>query len=174
MRPHNLLPILFSISLLLSSCTSPDQCKETKTLINRNEDIVRKYFDEVLNNGDYSILDELVATDYINHSPNTPNPLPGPKGLKPIIIGLRTAFPDLHFEILNMCASETQVAIHCVMHGTQTGDYFGTPPTGKKVAVNQMQFERIDKDGKMCEHWRQSDDLGRLEQLGLLNPDCIK
>lgn len=167
-----LLSIL-TLSLLFSSYTSDDDCKKEHALIKRNEALIRRYFDEVLNKGNLSILDELVAPDYINNSPNTPNPLPGPAGLKPIIIGLRTAFPDLHFEILNMCASETQVAIHCVMTGTQTGDYFGTPATGKTVKVNQMQFERIDKEGKMCEHWRQSDDLGRLEQLGLLKPDCI-
>ena len=94
-----------------------------------------------------------------------PNPVPGPEGLKPIISALRKAFPDLCFTIENMVISETQVAIHCTMHGTHKGDLFGLAATGRKIKVNQMQIERII-NGKLVEHWRQSDDLGMMRQLG--------
>jgi predicted ester cyclase len=60
--------------------------------------------------------------------------------------------------------TDEQAAIHCVMHGTHKSDLFGIAPTGKIVKVNQMQIERI-VNGKIVEHWRQSDDLGMLQQL---------
>lgn len=134
-------------------------------LIQSNEQIIKKYFNEAWNQGKLEVLDEIIAPNYINHTPGSPNPIPGPEGLKPIIASLRKAFPDLKFTIENMVISEEQVAIHCIMYGTHTGDLFGLPPTGKKVKVNQMQIERI-KEGKIVEHWRQSDDLGMMKQLG--------
>ena len=94
-----------------------------------------------------------------------PNPIPGPDGLKPIIAGMRKAFPDLCFTIENMVITDKQVAIHSTMRGTHEGDLFGLAATGKKVIVNQMQIERIE-NGQIVEHWRQSDDLGMLRQLG--------
>ena len=52
------------------------------------------------------------------------------------------------------------------MHGTHLGDLFGMSATKKKVAVNQFQIEHI-KAGKIIEHWRQSDDMGMMKQLGI-------
>ena len=139
-----------------------------ETLVLQNKVLINRYFEEVWNRGELEVLDEIIAPNYINHSPGLPNPVPGPEGLKPIISGLRKAFPDLHFSIENIVVTENQVAIHCTMHGTHQGDLFGLPATGKKVKVNQMQIERIE-NGKIVEHWRQSDDLGLLKQLGQIN-----
>lgn len=135
--------------------------------IHRNEQIIRRYFDEVWNLGKLEVLDEIMDLSYINHSPGMPDPVPGPEGLKPIIAGMRQAFPNLHFSIENIIVTEEQVAIHCTMRGTHTGNLFGLAATGKKVIVNQMQIERI-QNGKIIEHWRQSDDLGLMKQLGQL------
>ncbi len=133
--------------------------------IRLNKTVIKRYFEEVWNQGKLEVLDEIIAPNYINHSPGMPNPVPGPEGLKPIISALRKAFPDLCFTIENMVISETQVAIHCTMHGTHKGDLFGLAATGRKIKVNQMQIERII-NGKLVEHWRQSDDLGMMRQLG--------
>ncbi len=135
--------------------------------IEQNQKIINRYFEEVWNQGKIDVLDEIIAPTYINHNPGMPNPIPGPAGLKPIIIGLRQAFPDLHFTIENTVVTEHQVAIHCTMRGTHEGPLFGIPATGKTVQVNQFQIERM-KDGKIIEHWRQSDDLGMMKQLGLI------
>lgn len=133
--------------------------------IEKNKILIERYFEEVWNQGKLEVLDEIIDADYINHSPGMPNPERGPQGLKPIVAGIRKAFPDLKFEIKNMVVTDEQVAIHCIMHGTHKADLFGIPPTGKVITVNQMQIERII-DGKIVEHWRQSDDLGLLQQLG--------
>ena len=130
-----------------------------------NKNIIQRYFEEVWNCGKLEVLDDIIDPNYINHSPGAPNPLAGPEGLKPIIAAMRIGFPDLRFEIANIVVTETQVAVHCIMHGTHLGDLFGMAPTGKTVKVNQMQIEHI-ANGKIIEHWRQSDDLGLLKQLG--------
>lgn len=130
--------------------------------------LIKRYFAEVWNNGDLNVLDEIIAPDYINHSPGMPNPTPGPDGLKPIVAAIRKAFPDLKYVIENMVIADDQVAVQTTMHGTHTGDFFGIAPTYKVVKVNQMQIERI-ANNQIIEHWRVTDELTLLKQLGQIS-----
>lgn len=67
-----------------------------------------------------------------------------------------------------MVVSDNQVAVHTIMHGTHTGNFFGIKPTNRKVEVAQMQIERIS-NGKIIEHWRVTDELAMQKQLGLIS-----
>jgi predicted SnoaL-like aldol condensation-catalyzing enzyme len=102
--------------------------------------LVRRYL-AAFNDGDLDAFDDLVADDYVNHSPSMPGMPPGPAGLKPIIEGLRRQAPDLHFEEVQLVAEGDLVAAHVLVHG------FGPEP------VRQIQVERI-RDDKIVEHWR--------------------
>ncbi len=133
--------------------------------MNKNEVLIKRYFEEVWNQGKLDVLDELLSPNYINHSPGMPNPPAGPEGLKPIVSAIREAFPDLNYEIQNIVIAEDQVAVHTIMRGTHKGDFFGLAPTGKTVEISQMQIERI-QDGKIIEHWRVTDELSMMRQLG--------
>lgn len=130
-----------------------------------DEQLIKRYFEEVWNKGKLEVLDEIIAPDYINNSPGMANPVPGPEGLKPIVAGIRQAFPDLKYVIENMVVSDAQVAVHTTMHGTHKGDFFGLAPTHKGIKVSQMQIERI-ANNKIVEHWRVTDELTMLRQLG--------
>lgn len=134
----------------------------------KDEQLIIRYFEEVWNKGKLDVLDEIISPDYINHSPGLPNPIPGPAGLKPIVAGMRIAFLDLKYVIHNMVIADDQVAIHTTMQGTHTGDFFGLAPTNKVINVNQMQIERI-ANNQIIEHWRVTDELTLLRQLGQLN-----
>ncbi len=139
--------------------------EDSMDILDHNRQIIIRYFEEVWNQGKLEVLDDLLSPDYINHSPGMPNPEPGPNGLKPIVSAIRSAFPDLKYIVKNMVVAQDQVAIHVLMTGTHTGDFFGIAPTGNKIAVSQMQIERIN-NGKMVEHWRVTDDLALMRQLG--------
>ncbi len=141
--------------------------KSKMSAIEQNKRLVTRYFDEVWNQGKLEVLNELIAPNYINHSPGAPNPKPGPEGLKPIVEAIRKGIPDVKYTIQDMVVAPDKVAVRVVMTGTHTGDFFGIAPTGKRVTVNQFQIERIE-NGKIVEHWRQTDDLGMMRQLGLL------
>jgi len=130
-----------------------------------HEHLIRRYFEEVWNQGKLDVLDEIIDPHYINHNPGMPNPIQGPEGLKPIVAGIRKAFPDLKYVIENMVISDFQVAVHTTMHGTHCGDLFGLAATNKVVKVSQMQVERI-RDNKIVEHWRVTDELALFRQLG--------
>jgi steroid delta-isomerase-like uncharacterized protein len=129
--------------------------------------LARRYFEDVWNQGKVEVLDELLAPDYINHTPSTGRPQAGPAGLKPIVLAIRRAFPDLHFTIEDVVVTADRVAIRTTMTGTHQGDFFGVPPTGRKIEVMQIQIERI-KDGRIVEHWRVTDELSLMRQLGVV------
>lgn len=130
-----------------------------------NEQLIRRYFEEVWNNGKLDVLDEIISSDYINHNAGMANPVAGPEGLKPIVSAIREAFPDLKYVIENLVVSDSQIAVHTTMHGTHKGDFFGLAPTNKVIKVSQMQIERIENN-KIVEHWRVTDELTMLRQLG--------
>jgi steroid delta-isomerase-like uncharacterized protein len=133
----------------------------------RNEQLGRRYFEEVWNRGNLNALDQLIAPNYVNHTPSTPNPPPGPAGLKPIVQAMRQGFPDLHYEIKDVVATKDAVVLRVVMTGTHRGDLFGLPATGRKVTVNQINIEHIEH-GQIVEHWRVTDELSLMKQLGVV------
>lgn len=132
-----------------------------------NRAILRRYFEQAWNNGDLAVLDEIVSPDYLNHNPAVPGLPAGVQGLKIIIGGFRAAFPDLRFTIEDQIAEGDKVVTRWTMLGTHRGEFMGIAATNKRVQVAGMQVERV-VDGKIVEHWRQSDDLGLLQQLGVV------
>ena len=137
--------------------------------VEANRRLIDRYFNEVWNQGQIGLLDELLTDDYVNHSPGIPNPRPGPDDLKPIVVAMRKAIPDLHYTILDLVVAEDKVCAFVRMTGTHQSELFGLPATGRSIDVNQMQIEWI-RDGRICEHWRLTDDLTLLRQLGQLPP----
>jgi ketosteroid isomerase-like protein len=98
--------------------------------------------------GDLDAFDALVTPDYLNHSPGSPDPEPGPDGLKPIVAAMRRAIPDLSYELVHVVSEGDLVAFHTLVTGTQSGRSF---------RARQMQVERV-RDGRIAEHWRVTDD----------------
>jgi steroid delta-isomerase-like uncharacterized protein len=154
-----MIPCLLLI-LFFMSC-SP---KNEGSTIDRQKKIADLYFNEVWNKGNVNLLDSLLTKDYINHTPSVPT-IPGPNGLKPIIVAIRKAFPDLHFDIKEVIATEEYITIRTVMTGTQKDTLFGILPTGKHIEVNQINIERL-KNGRISEHWRVTNELTMMKQLG--------
>lgn len=133
-----------------------------------NRKIVETYFNEVWNKGNVDALDTLLARDYINHTPSTPDPPRGPAGLKPIVQAIRAGFPDLHYQLMDLVVTHDRVVARVLMTGTHTGTLFGIPPTGRRVQVNQINIEQIQQ-GKIAEHWRVTDELTMMKQLGIVH-----
>ena len=133
----------------------------------KNKIIMQRYFEQAWNLGNLAVLDELVAPNYINHNPAMPGLPPGPAGLKPIFTAFRQAFPDIYFTIEDQIAEGDLVVTRWTMRGTQQGELMGVPPTGKQVSVTGIETERL-ADGKIVEHWLNVDQLGMLQQLGVV------
>jgi len=131
-----------------------------------NKNIVRRTFEEIFNQGNLALADAWVAATFVNHA--TPDiMLPGPESLKEHVVLLRIAFPDLHFTVEDLIADEERVATRVTFEGTHRGVFRGFPPTDKSFIQSQMHMVRFVK-GKVVEHWAVRDDLGLMQQLGIV------
>jgi predicted ester cyclase len=53
------------------------------------------------------------------------------------------------------------------MRGTHQGDLFGIPPTGKQATFTGLVISRM-AGGQIAEEWEHFDQLGLLQQLGVV------
>ena len=126
-----------------------------------NQALVRRFLEEVINQGKLAVIDEVVASDYVGHAVGSPE-VKGSEGLKQRLTMLRTAFPDVHITVDDMVAAGDKVATRTTFHGTHKGEYLGIASTGKTVTATGIGFMRI-ANGKIQENWLAGD---LLQQLG--------
>jgi steroid delta-isomerase-like uncharacterized protein len=130
------------------------------------KNVVHRIMDEVMNTGNLSVLDEIAHPDVIDHT--VPPGMPaGREGVKAAIAMYRTAFPDMHSVLEDMIVDGDRVATRYTLTGTHQGEFMGIPATGKRVSVSGIDIMRF-RDGKITERWAQEDNLGMLQQLGIV------
>jgi len=141
----------------------------------QNKTFVRRYWEQVWNQGNLAVVDELIASDFDGHPlPSDPDFGRGPAGQKQLVGMYRTAFPDLHMTIEDMTAEGDRVVVRWTVRGTQTGEMMGIPATGKPTTVTGMFLNRLAA-GKIVEGWGNFDALGMMQQLGLLpTPEPVR
>jgi len=134
----------------------------------QGKSIVRRVLDEAFNQGNLTIVDELVAPDGISHHSSWGTPA-NRMGLKQLIAMFRTAFPDLSCEVEDEITQDNKVAAHWKMRGTHTGPFLGNPPTSKPIVVQGLIYVCIEND-QITESWLMIDQMSVLQQLGLAPP----
>jgi steroid delta-isomerase-like uncharacterized protein len=132
-----------------------------------NRTLVRRYFEEVLNRGDFAVADALLSADIVFRNP--PIVARGTSEFKRAIGDVRAAFPDLRFEIEDELVDGDKVATRWRVMGTQRGAFFGHPASGKRIDVTGMNIFRI-AGGRIHEIWVNMDRWGEAEQLGWIAP----
>lgn len=134
-----------------------------------NKALLRRWFDEVWNQGRAEAIDELFAADGVAHglSDDEANPLKGPAGFKPFHQVFRGAFPDIEVVVEDMIAEADKVVARCSVRGKHAGDHLGIAATNVPVSFDGIAIVRI-ADGKIVEAWNNFDFLKMNRQVGLL------
>jgi predicted ester cyclase len=130
-----------------------------------NKNLVRRIFEEGINQNKPNVFDELIAPTYVNY--NFPSPAAGVEGFKMVIGLFRTAFPDIQITLEEELAEGDKVSTRGYFTGTHTGDFQGIPATGKQVKVEYIDIWRV-ANGQLVENWVQMDQLGMMQQLGVI------
>jgi steroid delta-isomerase-like uncharacterized protein len=125
-----------------------------------------RHFNEAFNAGDLDEAGSVFAPNAVIHNSGAPDPL-DLEGFKQFGGVFRTAFPDGKLTIEDLIVEGDKVVSRITYRGTQTGDMMGIPPTGKPVTVSAMIMDQI-ADGKIVESWRLFDQMGMMQQLGLV------
>jgi steroid delta-isomerase-like uncharacterized protein len=142
--------------------SSPSNLEENKALI-------RRWFEEVWNQGRADAVPEMFAANGIAHglSDDPGKPLRGPAGFMPFHGQFRGAFPNIEVVVEDQIAEGDLVATRCRVRGKHTGDHLGFAATHSPVEFTGMTITRI-KDGKIVEAWNNFDFMKMYRQLGAI------
>ena len=137
--------------------------------IEKNKKIMLRYFDEFLNNQDYSKADEILHEEY---SGSAGGGLAGVEGLKQYVSYMHSIWPDGHWETLEMIAEGDKVSIFQEFTGTFKGEFQGIQGKGQQNTVPIAAFYEF-KDGKVFRGLTRglTDLLAIYQQMGVLPPN---
>ena len=133
------------------------------------KDASRRFFKEVFENRNLAAIDELVATDVVEHDQPPPGveKKPGREGVKAICKAYVDAYNPIGVQIHEQYQDGDTVITRLTYTGTNSGAFAGMPATNKQVTVDSIDITRYSGD-KAVEHWSQFDAVGMLTQLGVI------
>ncbi len=119
--------------------------------IEDNKAFIRRYMEATGQDKSTATLAEYMADEALEH----------------LVQLYETAFPGYLVVAEDIIAEGDKVVMRGILHGTHTGDLMGIAPTQREVLWPLVFIYRI-ADGKIAEHWLIADQLGLLQQLGVL------
>jgi steroid delta-isomerase-like uncharacterized protein len=135
--------------------------------IDDNKAIVRRFqagMAENFRTGNLDTVRAILDPDCAFDMPSWPSTVEGMLQVLPVF---HTAFSDLQVTLGALIAEDDKVAYRLTWTGTHTGEFMGIPATGKRVAVTVTHIDQI-ANGKIVRHDGDSDQLGMLQQLGVI------
>ena len=130
---------------LLAGCSSGASTYGASSEEDRNQAVVLRYMQEVVNERKLDVLDEVMVEDWIAHNPTEPN---GRENLKKLFAGLFEQFPEIHADVKRIVARDDLVAVHS--HYTMRKEDRGNDwAPGSGAVVDLFRLE----DGMIVEHW---------------------
>ena len=115
-----------------------------------NKASARSYFEKLWNQADLGTADRIFAQDVQFNYPM--GAMSGVEAVKRYVGVVRTAFPDIRFEIDDLFGEGDRVGCRWTLRGTQTGEFRGNAPTGRKVVVPGNSVFDV-RHGKIHELW---------------------
>lgn len=115
-----------------------------------NKALVRRYYEEVLNQGKLQVFDDLADPDFVSY-------LPDGRAIhsdiyKQTITGTLAAIADLKVMIEDQIAENDKVVTRWKASGIPQVEFAGIQPTGKPITVTAIHIHRVQK-GMLIEHW---------------------
>jgi len=144
-----------------------------------NKHLVRRHFEEVLNQGQLHVVDEIYSENYVLDAPvqtdgggTAQGKTKGRDGLKKRVTLFRTGFPDIHFSIDNLVAEADKVTVQYRFEGTHMGKFLGLPASRNRISVGGILIARI-VNGQIETAWSVFDSGDMMKQLGVVPPQRV-
>jgi predicted ester cyclase len=130
--------------------------------------LLRRWFDEVWNEGNEATIDELFPADGVIWGVGRPEAAShGPAEFKAFYRTFRGACPDIHFTMEHVVQEGDTAFARWTATLTHTGEGLGMPPTNRKMKLSGMS-ELKTRDGKIIVGWNVWDQVGMARELGVL------
>jgi predicted ester cyclase len=125
--------------------------------------LYRRLIDEGVGIGRLETLDQVLAPG-IELPTVAPVAEPTIAGLKQVNAAFRAGFPDLRATIDEVFANGDWVTARLTWTGTNTGELFGQPPTGKAISAGEIEIVRCE-NGRIVELRQVIDMVNLVAQL---------
>lgn len=125
--------------------------------------------EEVFNKGNFGVMDDFVADDFVEHEELPPGVPPGKDAPRVMMTMMREAFPDFHVTVEDMLQDGNKVITRSRFSGTHKGEFMGIPATGNAYNISVIDIVEF-RDGKAIAHWGVMDMAGMMQQLGVGGP----
>ena len=120
-----------------------------------NEALAHRYHMDIFKGGKMDVADDILSPGFVLHNPILPPEFKnGPEGTKKFASAAKTALPDMEFVHEDTIAKGDKVLIRWTLNGTNTGEMFGNPPTGKPMVITGFDLFKIS-NSKITELWQQ-------------------
>src|SRR3712207_2291551 len=131
----------------------------------KNKALVRRFL-EAHAKGDLDTLEEMLATDFVDHN-LIPGQEPGREGYLRAFTEYHAAYSDTRYVIDKQLAEGDEVVTSFAVSATHDrGEWMGLVPTGKEFEALFVLIHRI-VGGKIAEEWSQGSGLAELAQQRL-------
>ena len=94
--------------------------------------VLKRLFDDILNGGKLEVLDEIVSSDFFNHSTST-GVTPDREGWRTSLGRLVAGFSEMRYEISDLIGEGEMASLRFVAQGVHQGNLFGAAPSGKRL-----------------------------------------
>lgn len=144
--------------------TSRQDTKEQRmntTTLASNKELVRKLYEDIINERRLDLLDGIIAPEYTNGEKDET----GPQAYRSTVTDLVRSFPDIKFTVEDIIAEDDLVVARWNWKATHTAAFRGIPACHKVVTNTALVMYRV-KDGKITASWLQADRLSVLQQIG--------
>jgi len=111
-------------------------------------------------------LEDKYDAGFVDHDPAAGQPA-GPSGPAWYWEQFYKSFSDVERDLIETIATPTRLITIMNLSGTHTGEFLGHAPTGRRFTVRNVQVLGF-RDGKATDRWGSTDELGILQQLGLI------
>ena len=156
----------FIFAAVILVCVSGSLNAQKNKNTEKNKDFIQAFNEDFWNKHNIAAFEKYHTTDFISHYPE--GDMNGEQ-FKGLCQAYFSAFPDLHVTVDDLIAEGDKVVKVWTAHSTHKGELMGIPPTGKAIVVKGMEVFRI-ADGKIAENWISQDNLGMMQQLGVIPP----
>ncbi|MCH0543346.1 ester cyclase [Streptomyces sp. MUM 203J] len=131
-----------------------------------NKALAREFCETLVNRGDMDAAYKMCTADYVEHDPSMSSYDLSASQVKAENQEILTAFqPTLRLE--SLCAEGDQVCCRFSYSGRHVGAFQGIEATGREISgTGQVTFRC--EGGKIAESWWNTDDLGLMRQLGVV------
>ena len=120
-------------------------------MIEKYKAITKYLSQKVVNEKDYTPIDEYLTEDYVYHG------IGGmmsktPQGFMEAIKGFHAAIPDLKSEIIDMVGEGDRLVLRFNFTGAHQGEFLGFPSSGANLHFEGMIMRRFEGE-KVAEDW---------------------